>query len=154
MVNRAKKDQLVIFREHCRNRSLRVTPQRTAIYEELCRCSNHPSAEQVYLQIKTRFTTISLNTVNETLLTFSQIGLINIIEAFGSPRRYDPNLETHHHIHCTDCGTILDFYDDSFNRIKPPEKIARSFEILSTKVVMTGICRKCKKKRTSETNKI
>ena len=139
------KDKLGFFRAHCRERGLRVTPQRIAVYEELCRNGSHPTAEQIYSKVRQSMPTISLNTVNETLLTFAQIGLVEVIEGFGSSRRYDPNLAAHHHIHCAECGAILDFTSESLNHIKPPAEITREFEIIRTRVVITGICAKCRK---------
>ncbi len=90
--------------------------------------------------------TISLNTVNETLLTFSQTGLVEMVEGFGGSRRYDPNLAVHHHVHCIECRAVFDFTEESLNRIELPEKITREFEITSTRVVITGVCAKCREK--------
>ncbi len=139
--------ELDLFRDRCRAHGLRVTPQRIAIYEDLRRAKNHPTAEQVHARVSKRFSTISLNTVNETLLTFARIGLVERVESFGSPRRYDPNLAPHHHVHCTSCGKILDFENDKFDRIEPPDDIAGDFDIVSSKVIMMGICSACQRKR-------
>ena len=137
--------QLDFFQTRCREYGLRVTPQRIAIYEELCRSGNHPTAEQVHSMIGQRFPTISFNTVNQTLLTFTRINLADIVEGFGSPRRYDPNLEAHHHVHCTQCGKILDVYSPSLDRIEVPSNIKRDYEIVRSKVVLAGKCADCRR---------
>ena len=144
------KDQTDLFQTYCREHGLRVTPQRIAIYKALCDSGDHPNAEQVHSRVKRRFPTISLNTVNETLLTLSRIGLVDVVEGFGGPRRYDPDVATHHHVHCTNCGKILDFVNESFNHIKPPPQIARGFEITCARVVISGICPDCRKKKESK----
>jgi len=144
MKNTPKTPQLDVFFTLCRDRGLRVTPQRTAIYEELCRSGNHPTAEQIYAAVKKKFPSISFNTVNETLLTFSRVKLVDIVEGFGSPRRYDPNRSHHHHVHCVKCGAILDFHNAAFDRLVPPPDIEADYEIINAKVVLTGICPKCR----------
>ncbi|MCP4685310.1 MAG: transcriptional repressor [bacterium] len=146
MEKHPQKARLDVLRTRCRKARLRVTPQRIAVYEELCRSRNHPSAEQVYSLVRRRMPTISPNTVNETLLTFAQIGLVEVIEGFGSSRRYDPNLTVHHHIHCAECGAILDFTSENLSHLELPDEITREFEIINARVVITGICSTCKKK--------
>jgi len=139
------KKQLGRFKTLCREKGLKVTPQRIAIYEEICGSDNHPTAEQVYAGVKRRFSTISLNTVNQTLLTFSQVGLVEVVEGFGSPRRYDPNLKTHHHVHCVKCGSILDVSNPQYDKLQAPQSIKREYDIITLKVILSGICSNCRK---------
>jgi Fur family peroxide stress response transcriptional regulator len=134
------------LRSHCREHGLRVTPQREAIYSELCCDGTHPTAEQLNFRLRTRFPNLSLDTVNRTLLTFAEIGLIDIVEGHGSPRRYDPDTESHHHAYCIRCGAILDFQNASYDELKVPADVRRKFKITSKKVVLNGICSKCQRR--------
>ena len=138
--------QLALFQTRCHEQGLRVTPQRMAIFEELCCSDSHPTAEKLYLEVKRRYPTISLNTVNQTLLTFAKVGIVGIVEGFGSARRYDPIIDQHHHVHCVKCGKILDFYHTSFDRLKVPEEIREAYQIMTTRVVVAGVCPACQKK--------
>ncbi len=133
----------VIFYKKCKENHLKVTPQRVAIYDQIINLVNHPTAEQVYKIIAKQYPNISLDTVNRTLLTFAKIGIVRVIEGFGSPRRYDPNLENHHHVHCINCGKILDFYSDKYENISIPKEIDRKFRIYNKRIVLSGICKKC-----------
>jgi Fur family peroxide stress response transcriptional regulator len=133
------------FRVACRVHGLRVTPQRVAIYEELCRSEEHPAAEQLHAKMRERFPNMSLDTVNRTLLTFAGIGLVEFVEGCGSPRRYDPNLKSHHHVHCVKCGAILDFYTATFDEPEIPREIGQEFTIISRRIVLTGICDRCRR---------
>jgi len=134
------------FYSKCREFRLKVTPQRLAIYENLAKSKKHPSAEQVYKIVKRRFPNISLDTINRTLATFARIGLINVVENFGLPRRYDADITGHHHAHCIKCGLIYDIYDDKLDRIKIPAEIRRRFKITGKRVVFSGLCEKCSKR--------
>lgn len=127
----------------CRKYDLKVTPQRIAIYEMLLKSKEHPSAEQLHNEIKTQFPKISLDTVNRTLITYSRIGLISLVEGSGIARRYDADMRNHHHAHCINCGKIIDFYDKTLDSIKVPMEIEKKFKILNKRVVISGLCRIC-----------
>jgi Fe2+ or Zn2+ uptake regulation protein len=47
---------------------------------------------------------------------------------------------------CVKCNSIIDFYSDLYDRIKIPEEIRGQFTVLNKKVVLEGICRKCRGK--------
>jgi Fur family peroxide stress response transcriptional regulator len=88
---------------------------------------------------------LSFDTVNRTLLTFSQIGIANIVEGYGQPKRYDPNIDTHHHFRCIKCHSIIDFQNKAYNNITIPEEIQKEFTVLNKKVVLEGFCNKCRR---------
>lgn len=105
----------------------------------------HPTAEKLHVMVKRRLANISLDTVNRTLLTFVRIGLAETIEGYGSPRRYDPNLAPHHHLHCRRCGMVVDFYHDEYDALEIPANVGHEFTNLSKKVVLNGLCDRCQK---------
>lgn len=135
------------FREKCRENNLKVTPQRVVIYEELLKSKDHPNAEVLFERVKKIFPAISLDTVNRTLLTFSQIGIVNIVEGNGEPRRFDPDIENHHHFRCVKCNTIIDFDYKLYDNMEVPEKIDKKFTVLNKKVLLQGYCNKCHNKK-------
>lgn len=131
------------FLEKCRENGLKITPQRRAVFEEVLKAREHPSADLVYRKLKKTFPNISLDTVNRTLLTFSEIGIIGVVEGYGQPKRFDPNIESHHHFRCVRCNSIIDFYDKSYDDMKVPKDILKKFTVLNKKVVLEGLCDKC-----------
>lgn len=136
-----------LFQETCRKHRLRITPQRAIIYNELIRSHEHPTAERLHSMVNRHFPHISLDTVNRTLLKFAEIGLIQVVEGFGSPRRYDANMEKHHHLHCVKCGVIIDFSNKEFDDLRVPDGIGKGFSILGKRVILSGICRKCSRRK-------
>jgi len=134
------------FREKCKKHNLKITPQRIVIYKELLKSKNHPNTDVLYKSVKKIIPDISFDTVNRTLLTFSEIGIVNIVEGYGEPRRYDPNIENHHHFRCVKCNTIIDFDYKSYDNIEVPEKINKKFVVRNKKVLLEGYCNKCRKK--------
>ncbi len=126
---------------------LKVTPQRIAIYQELLHSREHPSALLIHQRIKKKYPNVSLDTVNRTLLTFAQIGLVRVVEGWGDPKRFDPNLRPHHHFRCIRCGTIYDFYHKEYDDLPIPEELKNKFIVLSKRVTVEGICDKCQSQK-------
>jgi Fur family peroxide stress response transcriptional regulator len=145
LVNREEK--LVNFRKECKKHNLKITPQRIAIYKKLLQSCDHPTADQIFQTLKGDFSNISYDTVNRTLLSLADIGLIDVVKSPGGPRRFDPNTAGHHHLHCVRCGKISDFQSEACDKIKIPNTIDNGFTVLSTRVVINGICKDCLKKR-------
>ena len=135
------------FRLMCKKHNLKITPQRIAIYKELLNSRNHPSADEVFQTLKGDFSNISYDTVNRTLLSLVEIGLIDVVKSPDGARRFDSNPDSHHHLHCVKCGKIIDFYSEVCDKLKIPEEIQSRFTILSKRVVINGICKECRQKR-------
>jgi Fur family transcriptional regulator, peroxide stress response regulator len=140
-----EKEMMAVFFKRSRDNGLKVTPQRSAIYQELIKAKDHPSTDTIYRRILKKIPNISFDTVNRTLLTFSKIGITNIVEGYGQAKRYDPDLDTHHHFRCVKCNDIIDFHNKEYDNLKVPEDIRKQFTVLSKKVVLEGLCSKCRK---------
>ncbi len=137
-------DQRVqLFIETCRRHHLKITPQRVAIYRVLIQSKQHPTADRVFRAVKKEFPNISFDTVNRTLLTFSGIGVVDVVETFGGPKRFDPDITDHHHLHCMACGRIIDFEYEGYARLDVPQAITSTFKVISRRVVLKGICETC-----------
>jgi len=135
------------FRAKCKKHNLKVTPQRTVIYKELLKARDHPYADEVFARVKKILPNISFDTVNRTLLTFSKVGIADVVEGRGEPKRFDPNTDRHHHFWCIKCNKIIDFEDSSLDNLKISEELQKRFTVLNQKVVLEGICNKCKNKK-------
>jgi len=140
-------ESLDLFREKCKKNNLKITPQRIFIYRELLKSKDHPNAEALHKRIKKIIPDISLDTVNRTLLTFSKIGIVKNVEGYGEPRRYDPNIENHHHFRCVNCNSLIDFDYKPYDDIIIPGDIKKRFSVLNKKILLEGYCDKCRGKR-------
>jgi len=137
-------EKTVRFTELCRQAGLKVTPQRVTIYRELVKTNEHPSAEVLYEKVRQVFPSISLDTVNRTLLTLSDIGAAFTLEGSGDARRFDAGFEKHQHFRCIKCKRIVDFHHKPFDNIKVPQDIAKKFTVLRKTVYLEGICDLCR----------
>jgi Fur family peroxide stress response transcriptional regulator len=128
----------------CRERGLKVTPQRIAIYRELVGTNEHPSAETLYEKVRKVFPSISLDTVNRTLLTLKEIGAAFVVEGSGDAKRFDGDLEQHQHFKCVKCKRVVDFCHEPFNNIEVPQEMEEMFVVLRKSVYLEGICDFCR----------
>jgi Fur family peroxide stress response transcriptional regulator len=134
------------FEGRCREIGLKVTPQRVAIYRELLKTDEHPSAEVLHRKVKRLFPSISLDTVNRTLLTLAEIGAAFVVEGSGEPKRFDAGQKSHQHFRCVKCKRIIDFRHKPFDNIPVPKTLTRRFTILRKTVCFEGICDLCRGK--------
>ena len=69
----------------------RTSKKRSAIYEALCNTTAHPSAEQLYSQLKPEIPDLSLGTVYRNLNVLMQDGLIITVGHVNGEERYAQN---------------------------------------------------------------
>ena len=141
-----KSESMEIFYRRCEENDLKITPQRIAIYQELLKAKDHPSADTMYKRLMKKFPNISLDTVNRTLLTFHKIGIASIVEGYGQPKRFDPEISTHHHFRCVRCNRIVDFHEEDYDNLIVPHEIQKQFTVFKKRVILEGLCDQCKKK--------
>ena len=78
----------------------------------------HPTAEQVFMEMKKEHPSIAIGTVYKHLNTLTEEGLLHRITESGSPDRYD-RTERHDHLICSRCGKIADVHQRFKNHTKP-----------------------------------
>ena len=135
-----------MFYDKCAEKGLKITPQRSLIFDELSKATDHPTADAIYKRVRKSLSNISFDTVYRTLLSFTEIGIVNLVEGSGEQKRFEPNLHQHHHFRCIKCHNIYDFENDAYNDIAVPEAVKKQGVIINKRVVLEGICSKCKGK--------
>ncbi len=131
------------FHEKCAEKGLKITPQRSFIFDELFNAQDHPTVEAIYKRVRNHLSNISFDTVYRTLLFFTELGIVNLVEGSGEPMRFEPNLNQHHHFRCIKCHSIYDFEYEAYNDIDIPEVILKKGVIINKRVLLEGVCLKC-----------
>ena len=134
------------IKQKFRKCGLKTTPQRTAIYDALICTTAHPTAEDLFAQVASRFPMMSLNTVYYTLGVLRTSGLIHEVNIGHDRARYDANLSPHHHLICVGCQAIVDVMDPRLNRLTSPAGIPKDFKITSHQVAFHGFCGACRRR--------
>lgn len=123
-----------------------MTPQRIMVLDALHSVDTHISAEEIYAQVKAKYTYANISTVYRTLDLLKELGLVNEI-ALGDGRvRYHPSEKgNHHHLVCNRCGKIIDLPESAL--LKLSETLAQNYKFRADvkHLAVFGICADCQK---------
>jgi Fur family peroxide stress response transcriptional regulator len=103
--------------EKFKEKGLKVTSQRIAVYQALLAHHGHPTAEAIYDAIKGNIPGLSLGTVYKTLDTFIESGLVQRVATGDDVLRFDAKIHPHHHIMVEGSNEIIDFEDDELQQM-------------------------------------
>ena len=124
--------------------AFKLTPQRLAIFRYMKGNTDHPSAEKIYSHVRKDFPSMSMATVYNTLELLLGRNELRELTIDSTRKRYDPNLEEHHHMICTRCSTIVDIWADFPLDIPPDER--QGFALSGNCVQFYGLCPECSAK--------
>lgn len=126
-----------------REKGYKITPQRVAIFRSLENINRHPSAEELFEQIRAEHPTISLTTVYKTLETLVELGELKELYICKERVYFDPNKSSHHHLICEKCSRIIDI--PGLGMPEPaPVQANTKFKITRFQVQFYGLCGYCK----------
>lgn len=136
------------LQDRLKEAGLRVTPQRIAVLSALMD-SNHPTAEQISVKVRTSHEHIATGTVYKILEVLVEKGIIHRVDNRGEAMRYDAILEEHHHLQSYNGEQIEDYFDEELNQIVKDylsSKEISGFEISDIKIQIIGKFNKTKTK--------
>jgi Fur family transcriptional regulator, peroxide stress response regulator len=127
-----------------KDKGCRLTPQRLTILRILSKSEGHPSAEQIFEQIRADYPTTSLATIYKTLSLLKNMGEVFEVTFASVGSHYDGNKPyPHPHLICTKCGQIL---DPEFGPVADiSQEIARQtgYKITYHQLNFFGLCPQC-----------
>jgi Fur family peroxide stress response transcriptional regulator len=126
-----------------KGKGFKLTPQRIAILKFLEGNRSHPTADDIYREIKKDHPTVSFATVYNTIQALKDRGELIEITIDPDRKHFDPNPTPHHHIMCAECGKIGDILRDYTDVLEIPEDISEGFMITGNHVDFFGVCNKC-----------
>ena len=133
--------------EALKEKGLKVTPQRIAIFEAIFKLNNHPSAENIIAHLREDNPHIAVGTVYKVLDSLVKNELLEKVKTESGTVRYDPLLSKHHHLYCVDTDEIQDFEDAELDNLVNEyfkKKKIKNFQILAIKLQLTGTFTKSK----------
>lgn len=125
----------------------KVTPQRLYLYRALEHAAEHPTAEDLYEQVRIELPTLSLGTVYKTLAELVELGEVQTVEAGDGRTHYDPNTAPHAHSICRRCGRLADVAAEAV-RVEPPAQVG-GFVVTGYRVMLDGYCAACRPRGTA-----
>ena len=119
---------------------IQPTPQRIAVAEYVLNTVNHPTADEVWMNVRDRCPTLSRATVYNTLNLFAEKGLLRTQSFKEGVAVFDPHVAPHHHFIDEETGNVLDIPWDAVK--VTGEKSLRGLEVREYQVVLRGRKRK------------
>lgn len=122
------------------------TKQRQLIMDAVMASETHPTADELFREIRDRLPTISLATVYRNLNILAGDAKIRKVEMPGMPDRFDWRMESHDHLLCEGCGKVFDFAlpQALIGQIEQ----ASGMQVRQYSLVAKGKCRGCIQKET------
>ncbi len=122
---------------------MKRSQQREAILKTIRNMKSHPTADEVYVEVKKTMPNISLGTVYRNLELLASMGEIKKLEVAGKKMRFDGGVWPHPHIICIRCGKVADYHIEDFPEIREGYDPDTGYIILECAVNILGICPEC-----------
>ena len=120
----------------------RTTRQRLQVLEAVRARSDHPTADQIYLDARRADGKISRGTVYRNLAELASQGEVTHARIPGADR-YDLRQDQHYHLYCTRCGQVMDAPIAYRPEDDAAVEQATGFRITRHRLVFEGLCPAC-----------
>lgn len=122
---------------------MRLTRQRQLILDILRKPGFHPTAVEVFDEVRKQLPTISLGTVYRNLEILCRQGRIRKIETCGDQKRFDATPGNHLHVICSCCGRVQDVENEPDLDVSRLKDIETEFTITGVRLELLGLCPEC-----------
>jgi len=130
-----------------KQRGYKLTPQRRMILNIIALSHEHLTPATIYERVCQEHPNIGLVTIYRTLDILAKLGLICEVHSGGNCRSYlmrRPS-EHHHHLICSDCGTVVDFTDCDLSGLEQRLSQETGFKVDSHLLEFLGQCQNCRR---------
>ncbi len=123
---------------------LRSSKQRQMILEAVKARHDHPTADQIYIDVRKKNTKISKGTVYRNLgILAANEEILNV--KVSAADRYDSRCDYHYHAYCISCGKTFDVplnYNPQYDNLVEKET---GFKVKRHRLIFEGLCCDCMK---------
>lgn len=121
----------------------RETRQREVILNVLRRTDSHPTADQLYDEVRKVIPNISKGTVYRNLKVLREAGLASELNLSGTVSRFEARLDEHYHFRCENCGGVFDIDEPVDRELNCRVAERTGLHISHHQLEFRGICPEC-----------
>ncbi len=126
---------------------MRLTPQRAAICKVLSESADHPTAAEIFEQLRRHYPSLSLMTVYNTLNALVDLGAVNALGHAGDDNvHYDADVQPHVNLACISCHKIMDFASQHIDQLYNEIGANSGYRLLGARVMYYGLCPECQER--------
>ena len=113
------------FKEALKKESLKLTSQRSAIFDEVIYGKKHRECEEILDSLKRKNINVSRATVYRTLDILVKYNFVRKMDIGDGRIRYEGKIDHPHHDHmiCVESGKIIEFVSDEIEELQ--DKVAK-----------------------------
>lgn len=127
----------------------RLTAPRQTIVELVAPRQDYFSAQEIWDEVQSQHRGIGRATVFRTLDLLVELGVLNRVHVGDGCHRYTVCETTHHHhLMCTDCGSVSAIEADAIEKQIRRMAGDQGFELLTHHLELIGRCTDCRRKHT------
>lgn len=136
------------FKYFLKEKHLKYTNERKEIVQAIVSLNKHFNAEEIYQQLRSGGSNVSLATVYRTIPLLIDSGLIMETLHCRDKVVYEKvyNKKHHDHLICINCGKIIEFHSEEVEKLQ--DEICQKYHFLPTehRLGIKGYCQECQKK--------
>jgi len=121
----------------------RETKQRETILKVLRNTKSHPTADQIYDEVRKDIPNISKGTIYRNLQVLQQDGVISVLNINGTQSRYEAKQENHYHFRCERCGRVFDLDEPVIYELDDRVAKKTGFKVSHHQMEFRGLCKEC-----------
>jgi Fur family ferric uptake transcriptional regulator len=146
------------FEEYLQSRGKRLTEQRRILIDFIFKRHEHFDADELISSLAqdSQQRRVSRPTVYRTLGELVEAGMLRIIMESEGRAVYDHDYgyPAHDHLHCGECGKLIEFHSEELARIRDAVAAEHGFRVVSHRLIVEGACKECLHARRRQKRKL
>lgn len=126
-----------LLKEH----HLKITAQRLGILSFMHK-TGHISVEDLFVQLKKEFSSISLATLYKNIHAMLGVNLLKEVKIPHDKSKYEITKTPHAHLLCSSCGKFEDIFLDVDAMMKNVSQKS-DYQLKESSIVYSGLCPQC-----------
>ena len=124
---------------------MNYSKQREAMMNILRNTRSHPTAQEIYAEMRKTDPKISLGTIYRNLALLTKTGSVMRIDTIHESVHYDAHTDPHYHFICSGCKRV---YDLDMEPLELDAAVEENFDCTVTghSLIFYGVCGSCKNK--------
>ena len=129
----------------------RSTGQRKAILKILMNTRSHPTADDLYDEVRKEIPNISKGTIYRNLKILQEMGKVRELNLDSTKSRFELAIAAHYHLRCENCSRVLDLDVPILTELDRDVARKTGLRISHHQLEFRGLCHDCQSRISKQT---